>query len=300
VDSLRTLEDLQQVPFTTKANLLNTAEHPQRFKDFILVPEQEVLARRPQTLLRALLHGRDRVRQEFESEFRPIFVTFTTGRSASPTPFFFSQRDLTNLATAARRMVEVCGTRREDRLLNTLPFAPHLAFWLAHYAGTAGEVLMLSSGGGKVIGTEGNIRHIQKFKPDILIGMPTFVYHLLHQAAEEGVHCENLRGVVLAGEKVTDGLRLKIRQLAQELGAHNVDVLATYGFTEAKMAWPECPFPDDKPSGGYHLYPDLGILEVINPDTGELLPSGQPGARPWTRAAASCCVIAQATSPTVD
>src|SRR5579859_3424623 len=151
VDSVRTLEDLQQIPFTTKADLLNTVEHPQRFKDFILVPEQEVLARRPQTLLRALLHGRDSVRQEFESEFRPIFVTFTTGRSADPTPFFFSQRDLANLATAARRVVEVCGTRREDRLLNTLPFAPHLAFWLAHYAGTAGEVLMLSSGGGKVM-----------------------------------------------------------------------------------------------------------------------------------------------------
>jgi phenylacetate-CoA ligase len=282
VDSFRTLEDLQQVPFTTKTDLLNTAEQPQRFKDFILVPEPAVLARRLETLLRALVHGRQRVKQEFESEFRPIFVTFTTGRSADPTPFFFTQRDMTNLATAARRVVEICGAGREDRLLNTLPFAPHLAFWLAHYAGTAGGVLMLSSGGGKVMGTEGNIRHIRKFKPDVLIGMPTFVYHLLHQAAEEGVHCENLRRVVLAGEKVTDGLRLKIAVLLAELGASEVDILATYGFTEAKMAWPECPFPHGQPSGGYHLYPDLGILEVINPTTGEALPAGQPGELVFT------------------
>src|ERR1044071_165616 len=46
-DSIRTLEDLPHVPFTTKADLLSSAEHPQRFKDFILVPDSRQLARRP-------------------------------------------------------------------------------------------------------------------------------------------------------------------------------------------------------------------------------------------------------------
>jgi phenylacetate-coenzyme A ligase PaaK-like adenylate-forming protein len=281
-ESFRTLEDLQQLPFTTKSDLLNTAVQPQRFKDFILLPDPRVLARRPGTILRVLLRGRERVKQDFEAEFRPIFATFTTGRSAEPTPLFFTQRDLTRLAMAGRRLVEICAAGPEDRMLNTLPFAPHLAFWLAHYAGTAGGVLTLSSGGGRVMGTEGNIRHIRKFKPDILIGVPTFVYHLLHQAAEEGVHCENLRRIVLAGEKVSAGLRQKLRDLALELGARKVDLLATYGFTEAKLAWSECPFPYDQPSSGYHLYADLGIVEVIDPLTGEALPPGQPGELVFT------------------
>ncbi len=280
-ESFRTLEDLQRLPFTTKSDLLNTAQ-PQRFKDFILIPDQKVLARRPDTILRALLNGRERVKRDFESEFRPIFATFTTGRSAEPTPIFFSQRDLTRLATAGRRVVEICAGRPEDRMLNMLPFAPHLAFWLAHYAGTAGGILTLSSGGGKVMGTDGNIRHLRKFKPDILIGVPTFVYHVLHQAVEEGVHCESLRLIVLAGEKVSDGLRQKLRDLALELGACNVDVLAIYGFTEAKLAWAECPFPHDGPSSGHHLYPDLGILEVVDPQTGEALPPGRPGELVFT------------------
>ena len=282
VESFRTLEDLQRLPFTTKSDLLNTAAQPQRFKDFILVPDQKALARRPGTILRAILHGRERVKQDFEAEFRPIFATFTTGRSAEPTPFFFTQRDLDRLATAGSRLVEICAARREDRLLNTLPFAPHLAFWLAHYAGTSGGILTLSSGGGKVMGTEGNIRHLRKFNPDVLIGIPTFVYHLLHQAAEEGVHCENLRRIVLGGEKVSDGLRQKLRELSLELGARNVDVLAIYGFTEAKLAWSECPSPHDQPSSGYHLYPDLGIMEVIDPQTGETLPPGRPGELVFT------------------
>ncbi len=276
-DSFRTLEDLQWLPFTTKSDLLNTAAQPQRFRDFILVPDQKTLARRPGTVLRAIVRGREQVKRGFEAEFRPIFATFTTGRSAEPTPLFFTQRDLTHLATAGRRVVEICAARPEDRMLNILPFAPHLAFWLAHYAGTAGGILTLSSGGGKVMGTDGNIRHIRKFKPDIVIGVPTFVYHLLHQAAEEGVRCENLRLIVLGGEKVSDGLRHKLRDLALELGAPKMDVLATYGFTEAKLAWSECPFPHDQASSGYHLYPDLGILEIIDPKTGAILPPGRPG-----------------------
>src|SRR5262245_15418776 len=281
-DSFRTLEDLHLLPFTTKSDLLNTAAHPLRFKDFILVPDKKVLARRPSTILRALAHGREWITQHFESEFRPMFMTFTTGRSADPTPFLYTQRDLGHLATAGARVIEIGGGRREDRMLNTFPFSPHLAFWLTHYAGTASGVMMLSSGGGKVMGTEGNLRTLRKFNPDVLIGIPPFIYHLLHQAAEQGVHCENLRVIMLGGEKVSDGLRHKLRDLARELGASKVDVLATYGFTEAKMAWPECPFPHDQPSSGYHLYPDLAIVEVVNPSTGEPVPPGQPGELVFT------------------
>ncbi|HSU53881.1 MAG TPA: AMP-binding protein [Candidatus Dormibacteraeota bacterium] len=281
-ESIRTLEDLSRIPFTTKADLQSTAAEPQKFKDFILIPDQKTLARRPGTVLRALTHGRENVRQGFESEFRPIFVTFTTGRSAEPTAFFFSQRDLTNLATSARRVIEICGARREDRLLNTFPFAPHLAFWLAHYAGTSGGVMMLSSGGGKVMGTEGNLRLLKKIKPDGIIGIPTFIYHFLQEAVAEGVECSNLRKIVLGGEKVSDGLRHKLRELAQAAGAGEVDVLATYGFTEAKMAWPECPYPQDGVSSGYHLSPDLGIVEVVNPQTGEAVPPGHPGELVFT------------------
>src|SRR5689334_7565656 len=121
-DSIRSLEDLRLIPFTSKSDLLSTPENPSRFKDFILIPDEKVLTHRPSTILRAFTHGREQVRRGFESEFRPIFMTFTTGRSAEPTPFLFTQHDISNLGTAARRVVEICAARREDRLLNTLPF----------------------------------------------------------------------------------------------------------------------------------------------------------------------------------
>ena len=61
------------------------------------------------------------------------------------------------------------------------------------------------------------------------------------------------------------------------MGADDVRILATYGFTEAKMAWAECPTAATEPTSGYHLYPDLGIIEIINPETGEVQPPGHPG-----------------------
>ena len=84
LSSLRSLEDLEQIPFTTKSDLLNTPEHPQRSKDFILIPDPKILARRLPTIMKAVLLGRDQVQRGFESEFRPIFMTSTTGRSADP------------------------------------------------------------------------------------------------------------------------------------------------------------------------------------------------------------------------
>jgi len=275
--SVRTPDDLARLPFTAKGDLLNNAENPQRFRDFILVSDEEILSRRPGTILHALLNGRKSAREKFEAEFRPIFTTFTTGRSAEPVPFLYTRHDLARLAVAGHRVMEVCGARHEDRMLNVFPYAPHLAFWLTHYAGTEFGALMFSSGGGRVTGTDDTLRLIRQLKPDNLIGIPTFLYHVLHQAAEEGLRCENLRCIVLAGEKVNDGLRQKLRDLACELGAPKADVLATYGFTEAKMAWAECPFPHDQPSAGYHLYADLGIVEIINSRTGEVMPDGYPG-----------------------
>jgi len=59
-------------------------------------------------------------------------------------------------------------------------------------------------------------------------------------------------------------------------------VVATYGFTEAKMAWAECPFPVDESPSGYHLYPDLGIMEVVDPKTGIVVPEGEPGELVFT------------------
>lgn len=277
IDAMRTLTDLHRLPFTSKADLLPTPEQPDRFKEFILSPSRQVLARRFDVAWRTAMHGRKQVVHELADEFRPVSIFFTTGRATEPLPFVVTNHDLANIQSASRRLMEICEARPEFRMLNAFPFAPHLAFWFTYYAGVSFGALTVSSGGGKVVGTEGNLRLIRKLKPEVIVGIPTFIYHLLHQAAREGVSCENLKRIVLGGEKASEGTRRKLLELALDLGARNVSVLATYGFTESKLAWAEClPPPGELPSG-YHLYPDLGIVEIVDPKTGLAVEPGHPG-----------------------
>lgn len=273
---IHTLEDLRRIPFTSKRDLTGNV------KDFVITPNRDILSHRFSTIGRVLLHGRAAVADEFEREFRPILMTSTTGRSTDPVPFFYSQHDIDRLKVAGERIMRNCAATREMKMLNLFPFAPHLAFWQSHYAGTAFGSLMVSSGGGKSVGTEGNLRLLRKIQPDVLAGIPTFIYHVLHEAAADGVEVPNLRKIVLGGEKAPEGMRRKLASLAASLGAKEVDILPIYGFTEAKIAWATCPTPVDEDSSGYHLNPDMGIFEVIDPKTGEPLGEGEPGELVYT------------------
>ncbi len=276
-DDIRTFDDLKKIPFTSKRNLVSSEEHPNRARDFVLIPDEKELGRRPSVILRALLHGKARVKRELGEEFRPLLMTSTTGRSTEPIPFLYTQQDLDNLAIAGTRLMEICNSQQDFRHMNLFPFAPHLAFWQAHYAGIGFNTFTLSTGGGKAMGTDANVGLMKKIKPDALIGMPTFIYHLLQRATEEGVEVPNLCKIVLGGEKVPTGMRRKLRILCAALGSEKVDIMPTYGLTEAKMAWPECPGDPDGEPTGYHLFPDLVIVEVVDPETGAPVPENHPG-----------------------
>jgi len=65
-ESIRSLEDLEQIPFTCKADLVNTPENPQVMKDFLIIPDEQILSRRPSTIWRALTSGREKVKEAFE------------------------------------------------------------------------------------------------------------------------------------------------------------------------------------------------------------------------------------------
>ena len=274
---LRTWDDWEKVPFTSKRNLLGVGGEPMPTRDFVIAPDEKTLKRRPSTIARALFRGPRYAREKLAEEYRPILMTSTTGRSSDPVPFLYTQHDLDNLKTTGRRMMEICESQPEFRHLNLFPYAPHLAFWQTHYAGLGYTTFCLSSGGGKVMGTEGNVRMLDKIQPDAMIGMPTFIYHVLAEAVSAGLRVNTLKRVVLGGEKVPDGMRRKLRALCAALGSTEVDVMATYGFTEAKMAWPECPARDGGEPSGYHLSPDMGFIEIIDPDSGRPVGDGEPG-----------------------
>ena len=277
VGPVNTVEDLQKLPFTSKSDLLPTDANPKRPRDFLLQPDPDKLRKKPSTIAKAILFGRERVQRQLREEYQPLLLTSTTGRSADPIPFLHTAHDIANLRKAGARIIELGDVQPGERVANLFPYAPHLAYWLAHYAAQEKLLFSIGTGGGKLLGTSGNLDMLEKIDPAILVGMPTFLYHLLRQGAEEGRQLPGLRCLAFGGEKVAPGTRRKLAKLAKALGADNITTLATYGFTEAKMAFPECATPVGEESTGYHLFPDLGVVEVIDPETGEVLPEGHKG-----------------------
>ncbi len=284
--SIRTVSDLKHIPFTSKKDFIS-AENPAKFKDFILQPDaQKIKQYWPLVeLLKlktfGLIKGQAQVQEQLGREYRPIFITFTTGTTDKPLSYLYTKYDVDNLYTSGSRMLELFDIKNTEYIVNLFPFAPHLAFWQVVYGGLSSCALILSTGGGKSTGTQGNIAAILKMKPSVLLGVPSYVYHVLRQAQEQGHKMESVKKVVLGAARVNTAFKLKLEELLVSMGATNVSVFGTYGFTEARCAWAECPSSNNT-SSGYHLYPDKEIFEIIDPLTGEVKGDGQDGEIVYT------------------
>lgn len=284
---IKTTKDLKIIPFTTKEDLLPTKDNPEQFLEFLIRPNNELIKKYwpihrliKLGLLRVIL-GEARVKRLLNKEYKPLFLTATTGTTNQPVTFLYSNYDIENLRQLGYRIMDVFGGGEHDRCLNIFPYAPHLAFWQTFFAGLSSYIFMLSTGGGKVMGTEGDINVTLKLKPSVLIGVPSYVYHLVRTAKESGRNLSSIKKVILGASKIPFGFKEKLAWLLKEMGSTNVEVMGTYGFTEAKCAWVECPTTIDI-SSGYHTYPDKEIFEVINPNTGEVLKDGEDGELVYT------------------
>jgi len=281
--SIRGVADLVRLPFTTKQDLLAAQSDPARKTDFVLVPTPaRIKASWPFGRKLALVLGGARARETLRRAYTPNFATFTTGRSSEPVVFTYTPHDLEVLGEATARMFDLCQVASEgERVINLMPFAPHLAFWAVTLGGFTRGTMVMPTGGGKVMGTAGNLRLIERMKGSALVGTPGFVYHMLRTGNEKGTDFSTVKKVVLGAEKVPPGLKAKMIECLERGGAKDVVISGTYGFTEARMAWGECPAkPDESP--GYHLFPDLGVFEVVDPETGVPVGDGVDGELVYT------------------
>jgi len=288
-DSIKTVADLKILPFSSKNSFVDALnEDPVKGTlAFCLQPSEEAIRNNLpkgeliKFMFLNILKGKDRVRSALEKEYKPIFLTATAGTTNKPVSFLYTKRDIDNLYIYGKRLLDIMGIKKEKTAVSVFPYAPHLAFWQTVFGGIAADVFILSTGGGKTLGTEGNIRSILKVKPQFLIGVPSYVYHILKTARAENLDMSFLNRIVLGAGRVPTGFKLKICNLLNEMGSSEVRVMGTYGFTEARAAWSECSTAINV-SSGYHTYPDKEIFEVIDPDTLEVKAEGEEGELVYT------------------
>ena len=293
--SIRTVEDLKHLPFTSKTDFINP-QNPLVYKDFILKPDERLIkqywpiVKKMDLVLTRILKGKTVLRDKLNQEYRPVFMTFTTGTTNSPVPFLYSNYDIENLRISGSRMLTLFNMNPEGRIVNLFPFAPHLAFWQVFFGGLASNVYALGTGGGKVMGTEGNLIAVTKVQPALILGVPSYVYHLIRTAAERKMNLGCINQVVLGAAKVTVPFKERLAGLLESMGSRNISVMGTYGFTESRAAWAECP-SQLHVSSGYHLYPDKEIFEVIDPVTGVVKGEGEDGELVYTSLDARASVV---------
>lgn len=284
--SIRTVADLQRIPFTYKEDIAPSKADPENPRRFVLEPGFSAVKLRrsggwvPEFAASGPRDARFASEQEFREEYQPVITMFTTGRTAEPTPFFSTLHDMGRMREAGRRLASVISTLATDDTdlrgvaVNNFPGFAHLAYWVSLTGAEGSAYTMVSTGGGATTGNERILNIIERIRPTLFMGLPGYTYDLFRKAAAEGRDLSSLEVVAMGGDRVSQAAREKVAGLLEEMSAVQPVVTSAFGCTEMKYAWGDC---GDDEERGYHTCPDMEIVEVVDPDTGQVLGEGETG-----------------------
>ncbi|MBN1288952.1 MAG: phenylacetate--CoA ligase family protein [Actinobacteria bacterium] len=289
-EQIKKVEDLRRIPFTYKVDIAPDNGNPTKYLDFVLDPSDDLVGTYMPKLelarlrLDKLLKGEGYVNEKMRCYFSPIHVQFTTGRTGISTPILYARGDMKRMSEAGRRIMELAGfgsslSLKNAVVVNAMPFAPHLGFWMAFHMLDSTGLLALNSGGGRMLGTDRIISSVENMKAMGIVGMPSYVYRILKAARDRNSDFSSIKFISISGERVSTGMKEKMGDILEELGARNFEVLGAFGFTEARKGYTECAPGGDT---GYHLFPDMDYIELVDPETGDTVDEGEDGELVYT------------------
>lgn len=195
----------------------------------------------------------------------------TSGTSGNPVTIYLTKKDLSRLAYNEKTSFETIGATSNDvfQLMTTIDkqFMAGLAYYLGAQELDAGIIRI----GPGVPSMQWD--SIVKYKPTILIVVPSFLVTLLSYAKQHGINPNetSVKSIICIGESIrTDDFQNNV--LAERiLSEWNVLLFSTYASTEMGAAFTEC-----SAQNGGHLNEDLIFLEVLD-EMGNEVESGEVG-----------------------
>lgn len=267
--SIRGVEDLKEVPFTTKADLLPREEDPDRSKRFVLehpAPEDGQAKKKGFKLFGKKDAGADPL------DYRLQSLYYTSGRTARPVPLVFTGYDIENLKEAGVRAFDVLGLTRDDTMVNAFSYFPNVSFWQIYYAGIELGSTVLQTGGGRVLGMEKILRALNNMEAPVMTASPGYAQFALQALAHYGFNMNSLERLIIGTDYAPMIQVERLRKLMAGVKAGNTVVQRIYSISEAKSGWAEC-----EPGFGYHINPDHVLVEIVDPETGDLKGEGEAG-----------------------
>ncbi|MCF8382289.1 MAG: phenylacetate--CoA ligase [Chlorobium sp.] len=237
---IRTIDDLQKLPFTTKQDLRDNYPF-----GLFAVPQQEIVR----------LHA----------------SSGTTGKS---TVVGYTHNDILMWSEVVARSLTMAGISGSDIMQVAYGYGLFTGGLGLHYgAEKIGASVIPISGGN----TKKQLQLMVDFGSTAIACTPSYAAYLGEALTEEKIDRKNikLKAGIFGAEPWTEEMRTQIEQL---LGLKAYDI---YGLSEvigpgvSMECWCQ---------NGMHIFEDHFIPEIINPETGELLPYGDLGELVFTPA----------------
>ena len=202
-----------------------------------------------------------------------VRVHASSGTTGKPIVVGYTQQDIDTWADLMARSIRAAGGRKGDICQIAYGYGLFTGGLGAHYGAERLGCMVVPISGGQ---TEKQVQLILDFKPDILMATPSYTLVIAEEFEKLGIapHDISLRMGMFGAEPWGEGMRAEIEK---KLGIDAIDI---YGLTEVMGPGvaSECIESKDGPViWEDHFYP-----EIINPQTGEVLPDGEPGELVFT------------------
>jgi hypothetical protein len=180
-------------------------------------------------------------------------------------PLGSTRSDLDVIARAGARLWSVLGLTRDDVLVSALPHDAGIEHLGLQYAALAAGAPALFPGT-----ATGELAAALTLTPPTVLAVPSADAAAVLAAAGS---LPTLRTVLLVGAP-TDAEREAARAaLTDADGSDGVAVLGLHTPSGARLLWGEC--RESGGRAGLHTYPDLDIVQVVDPDTGDAATKGE-------------------------
>lgn len=197
----------------------------------------------------------------------------SSGTTGKPTVVGYTARDIDTWANLVARSIRAAGARPGDKVHVSYGYGLFTGGLGAHYGAERAGLTVIPFGGGQ---TEKQVQLIQDFRPDIIMVTPSYMLSIADEIERQGLDPaqSSLRIGIFGAEPWTNDMRAAIEQ---RMGIDAVDI---YGLSEVMGPGvaSECVETKDGPT----IWEDYFYPEIIDPDTGEVLPDGEFGELVFT------------------
>ncbi len=197
-----------------------------------------------------------------------VRIHASSGTTGKPTVVGYTQRDIDNWAELMARCFVAAGAHSGDIVHNAYGYGLFTGGLGAHYgAEKIGASVIPMSGGN----TKKQIMIMQDFGSTVLTCTPSYCLYLAEAAAEEGIDIRDLklRIGIHGAEPWSEQMR---NEIEEKLGIKAMDI---YGLSE--ILGPGVGIECIEAQHGLHIWEDHFIPEIIDPETGDVLPVGEKG-----------------------